>query len=133
MIDLFGFHPTIAALLLRLVIGFTFIIHGYPKFSAEQRKQGGEWMKSLGLPAGFILFGAVVEFFGGIALLLGILTPIVAVLFALWMLSTTWLAKAKMKKKFAGGYEIDIALLVVSLALAALGAGAFSIDHLLGI
>ena len=130
---MFSIHPSIASLLLRLVIGFTFMVHGYPKFSAEQRKQGGDWMKSLGLPAGFILFGAVVEFFGGIALVLGILTPVVAALFALWMLSTTWLAKVKMKKKFAGGYEIDIVLLVASLALAALGAGFFSIDHLLGI
>jgi putative oxidoreductase len=133
LIDLLGVHLSVAALLLRLVIGCVFIVHGYPKFSAEQRKQGREWMKSMGLSAGFILFGAVVEFFGGIALLLGILTQVVAALFALWMLSTTWLAKAKMKKKFAGGYEIDIILLVASVALAALGGGVFSIDHLLGI
>jgi uncharacterized membrane protein YphA (DoxX/SURF4 family) len=130
---LLGIHVSIAALLLRLVIGVVFIIHGYPKFSAEQRKQGGEWMKSLGLSSGFILLGAVVEFFGGIAILLGILTQIIAPLFALWMLATTWLAKVKMKKKFVGGYELDIILLVASLALAAIGAGAFSIDRLLGI
>jgi uncharacterized membrane protein YphA (DoxX/SURF4 family) len=85
----------------------------------------------MGLPAGFILFGAVVEFFGGIALVLGIFTQIIAVLFALWMLSTTWLAKVKMKKKFVGGYEVDVILLVASLALAALGAGAFSLNYLL--
>jgi putative oxidoreductase len=115
------------------VIGFNFIVHGYPKFSAQQRKQGGEWMKSMGLSSGFILFGAIVEFFGGIALVLGLFVQIIAPLFALWMLSTTWLSKAKMNKKFAGGYEIDVVLLVASLALAAIGAGAFSIDHLLGI
>src|SRR5208283_5839884 len=96
--SLFGVHLSVAALLLRLVIGVVFIIHGYPKFSAAQRKQGGEWMKSMGLPSGFILFGAVVEFFGGIALVLGIFTQVIAVLFALWMLSTTWLQKVKMKK-----------------------------------
>ena len=106
---MFGVHVSVAALLLRLTIGVVFIVHGYPKFSATQRKQGGDWMKSMGLPMGFILFGAVVEFFGGIAILLGILTPVIAGLFALWMLSTTWLSKVKMKKKFAGGYEIDIA------------------------
>jgi putative oxidoreductase len=131
--SLFGVHISVAALLLRLVIGVVFIIHGYPKFSAAQRKQGGEWMKSMGLPSGLILFGAVVEFFGGLAILLGLLTQIIAVLFALWMLSTTWLQKGKMKKKFAGGYEIDIILLVASLALAALGPGALSLDHFLGI
>lgn len=130
---LLGIHVNIAALLLRLVIGITFMIHGYPKFKAEQRKQGGEWMKSMGLPSGFILFGAVVEFFGSIAILLGILTQVIAPLFALWMLSTTWLRKTKMKNKFAGGYEVDILLLVASLALAAIGAGALSIDHLLGL
>jgi putative oxidoreductase len=131
--SLLGIHTSIAALLLRLVIGSVFTIHGYPKFSAEQRKQGGEWMKSMGLPSGFILFGAVVEFFGGLAILLGLFTQIIALLFALWMLSTTWLSKVKMKKKFAGGYEVDVILLVASLALAAIGAGALSIDHLLGI
>jgi uncharacterized membrane protein YphA (DoxX/SURF4 family) len=131
--NMLGFHLSTAALVLRLVIGAVFIVHGYPKFSAAQRKQGGEWMKSMGLPASFILFGAIVEFFGGIAILLGIFTQVIALLFALWMLSTTWLAKVKMKKKFVGGYELDIILLAASLALAAIGAGAFSIDRLLGI
>ena len=128
----FGVHLSVAALLLRLVIGVVFVIHGYPKFSTEQRKQGGQWMKSMGLPSGFILLGAIVEFFGGIALLLGILTQIIAALFALWMLATTMLSKGKMKKKFVGGYEVDIILLFASLALAAIGPGALSIDHLLG-
>jgi len=129
---LFGVHLSVAALLLRLVIGLVFIIHGYPKFSAQQRKQGGAWLKSMGLPGGFILFAAIVEFFGGLALVLGILTPVIASLSALWMLSTTWLSKIKMKKKFASGYEIDVILLVAALALALIGGGAFSIDHLLG-
>jgi putative oxidoreductase len=133
MMNLLGVHVSVAALLLRLVIGSVFIIHGYPKFSVAQRKQGGEWLKNMGLPSGLMLFAAVVEFFGGLAILLGILTQIIAVLFTLFMLSTTWLSKVKIKKKFAGGYEIDVILLAASLALAALGAGAFSIDHLLGI
>lgn len=128
---MFGVHLSVAALLLRLIIGSVFIIHGYPKFSAAQRKQGGEWLKSMGLPSGLILFAAVAEFFGGLALLLGILTQVIAVLFALFMLSTTWLSKVKMKKKFIGGYEVDVILLVASLALAALGAGAFSLNYLL--
>jgi len=130
--SLFGIHVTVAALLLRLVIGSVFVIHGYLKFSPE-RKQGGEWMKSMGLPSGFILFAGIVELFGGIALILGILTQIIAVLFALWMVSTTWLAKRKMKKKFAGGYELDVVLLFASLALAAIGPGVLSLDHFLGL
>ena len=128
---LFGVQVGVAALIRRLAIGGLFIIHGYPKLGAQQRKQGAEWMKSMGLPGGFILFGGVVEFFGGIAILLGVFTSIIALLFAVWMLSTTWLAAGKMKKKFVGGYELDIILLLASLAMAAIGGGIFSIDHLL--
>ena len=128
---LFGVQVSVAAIILRLAIGGLFIIHGYPKLGAQQRKQGAEWMKSMGLPGGFILLGGVVEFFGGIAMLLGVFTSIIALLFAIWMLSTTWLAAGKMKKKFVGGYELDIILLLASLALAAIGGGIYSIDHLL--
>jgi len=129
---IFGLHLSTASLLLRLAVGILFVIHGYPKLTT-QRKGAGEWLKSMGLPSGFAAFAGVVEFFGGIALLLGILTQIIAALSALWMLSTTWLAVAKMKKKFVGGYELDIILLLASLALAALGGGRFSLDYLLGI
>jgi putative oxidoreductase len=128
---LFGVQVSVAALILRLAIGGLFIIHGYPKLGAQQRKQGAEWMKSMGLPGGFILLGGVVEFFGGVAILFGVFTSIIALLCALWMLSTTWLAAGKMKKKFVGGYELDIILFLASLALAAIGGGIFSIDQLL--
>ncbi len=127
---LFTYTPA-ASLLLRLAVGSLFTIHGYPKLSA-QRKQGEAWMKSIGMPVGFILLGGIVEFFGGLGLILGILTPIIALLSALWMLGTTWFAIAKGKKKYQGGYELDITLFLAALALAFLGSGTYSIDHLIG-
>jgi putative oxidoreductase len=130
---LFGSSVDLPSLILRLAVGTLFIIHGYPKLTAAQRTQGGAWMKSMGMPAAMIPFGGVVEFFGGLALILGILTPIVAALSALWMLSTTWLVTTKAKKKYVGGYEIDITLFLAALALALLGSGIYSIDHLLGL
>jgi putative oxidoreductase len=129
---LFGIHLGIAALLLRLAIGSLYVYHGYPKMGAA-RKGTAEWLKSIGFPGSLATLAGVVEFFGGIALILGILTSIVAVLSALWMVATTWLSMAKIKKKYAGGYELDITLLLVSLALAAIGGGSFSLDHLLRI
>lgn len=90
-------------------------------------------MKGVGMPAAMIPLGGVVEFFGGLALILGLLTPVVAVLSTLWMLSTTWFSISKVKKKYAGGYEIDITLLLAASALALLGSGIYSIDHLLGL
>ena len=90
-------------------------------------------MKSMGMPAAMVPFGGVVEFFGGLALILGVLTPIVAVLSALWMLSTTWFSMSRLRKKYVGGYEIDITLFLAALGLALLGSGIYSIDHLLGL
>ena len=84
------------------------------------------------MPANMIVFAGVVELFGGLALILGLLTPIVALLSALWMLSTTWFASSKLKKKYVGGYELDITLLLAALAIAILGAGTYSLDRLLG-
>lgn len=128
---LFGSYPALASLLLRLTLGTLFTVHGYPKL-APQRKQGEAWMKSIGMPAGFILFGGIVEFFGGLGLILGILTPIIALLSAIYMLGTTWFSITKAKKKYQGGYELDITLFLAALALAFLGSGTFSIDHLIG-
>jgi len=129
---LFGNSVDLPSLILRLAVGTLFIIHGYPELTA-QRKQGEAWMKSVGMPAAMVPLGGVFEFFGGLALVLGLLTPIVAVLAALWMLSTTWFSKSKLKKKYASGYEIDVTLFLAALALALLGSGIYSIDHLLGL
>src|SRR3989442_14200566 len=112
----FGSPVGLPSLLLRLAIGPLFIKHGFPKLAEAQRAQGGAWMKSMGMPAAMIPFAGVVEFFGGLALILGILTPIVAALSALWMLSTTWLVTTKAKKTYVGGYEIDITLVLDALA-----------------
>src|SRR5207245_7883631 len=121
----------LSSIVLRFAVGTLFIVHGYPKLTAAQRTQGGAWMKSMGMPAAMVPFGGIVEFFGGLALILGILTPIVAVLSALWMLSTTWFAMSKMKKKYVDGYEIDITLFMNALALALIDSGIYTIEHLM--
>src|SRR5256886_14890723 len=126
---LFAQFVDLASIILRLAIGSAFMIHGYPKL--KQSEQGKGWMKSMGLPTALIPFAGVVEFFGGLGLILGILTPVIAFLSALWMLSTTWLSVTKIKKKYQGGLEIDITLLLAALALTFLGGGTFSIDHLI--
>src|SRR5207245_8196550 len=61
------------------------------------------------------------------------LTPAIAFLASHWMLSTTWFSVTKIKKKYQGGLEVDITLLLASLALTFLGGGTFSIDHLIGL
>jgi putative oxidoreductase len=120
----------LALILLRLAVGSLFVYHGYPKLT---KMREGEWMKTIGMSTALVPFGGFVEFFGGLGLLVGLLTPIIAVLATLWMLSTTWFAKSKLKKKYFGGYELDITLLLAALALAFIGGGTFSLDHLIGL
>jgi putative oxidoreductase len=130
--SILGVQTDLASIVLRLSLGGIFIIHGYPKLK-DLGKQTGQWMKSIGFPAGLGLFAGIAEFFGGIAVVLGILTPIIAALFVLWTIGLVWVSIAKIKKKFAGGYELDLLLLAFSLVLLAIGGGIFSLDHLIGI
>jgi len=128
---LFAQYVDLASIILRLAVGSAFMIHGYPKLGRNE--QGKGWMRSMGLPVALIPFAGVVEFLGGLGLILGIITPIIAFLSALWMLSTTWLSVTKIKKKYQGGLEVDITLFLAALALTFLGGGTFSIDHLIGL
>src|SRR5437660_10406324 len=95
---LFAQFVDLASIILRLAIGSAFMIHGYPKL--KQNEQGKGWMKSMGLPTALIPFAGVVEFFGGLALILEILTPHIAFLPALPMIATTRFQVLHTKKKY---------------------------------
>ncbi len=133
--SLFGFLEStdLASLVLRLGLGILFALHGWPKI--KNPKQTAAWVKSTGWAwgAGFAYAFTFLEFLGGIALILGFLTRVVALLFALQMIATTIFSRVKLKKKLMGGWETDVLYLVGALALVFLGAGAWSLDALLGI
>src|SRR3989454_11933827 len=119
---LFGSDASLASLLFRIAAGIIFLAHGHPK-RGSQTKMGADFMKSSGMPVWIAAFAGVAEFFGGLALILGIFTPIIALLFVLWMISTTWFAKTKLHKKLQGGYEFDLILMAGTLAIPILGSG----------
>lgn len=121
----------LASLILRVVVGSAFVLHGYPKLANYSKTIEG--MKSAGVPPAATMLSAVIEFFGGIFLILGFLTPLAASSIALLMASTTFLQKTKFHKKFIGGYELDVTYLVGAVALALIGSGPFSMDALLSI
>lgn len=132
--SILGFQDAdIAALVLRLFIGGLFLLHGWPKI--KNPKQTAGWVKSTGWTwaVGFAYAFTFLEFFGGIALILGILTQITALLFVLQMIATTIFARAKLGKKLMGGWETDLLFLAAALALFFLGAGAWSLDAFLGL
>ena len=116
-----------APLLLRVVLGLVFIVHGYPKLFGGFGQTVG-FFESISIrPAKFWVFVVgIVEFFGGIALILGFATQLAALLIAINMLVAIY--KVKFKQGFSGGYEFDLTLLVIALSLILTGAGAYAID-----
>lgn len=135
MIDqIFAGYLDWAALPLRLAVGILFVVHGYPKLIAPGGLKGTiGWLKSQGVPGAVVIapLVALLEFLGGLALIVGLLTPIVSILFTIEMVFTTIFSKVKLGKKFAMGYELDVVLLAGSITLAILGGGAPSLDRLL--
>lgn len=129
--SIFGLQLDVASLVLRVTLGGVFMFHGYPKLK-DLGKGTGQWLKSVGLPASIGLVAGIAEFFGGIVVLIGIFTTIVAALFVIWTAGLVWVSIAKIKKKFAGGYELDLLLLAIALVLFVIGGGVFSVDHLIG-
>ncbi len=128
----FASYPDVAALVGRVALGALFVAHGWPKIKDVRKPVG--FVKGTGWPGGatFAVLFSLLEFFGGLALVIGLLTQIVAVLFVLEMIATTVFSKTKLKKKFISGYELDVAYAAFALVLAFLGPGAWSLDRLLG-
>lgn len=121
--------PTI----LRLALGAAFIAHGYPKLFKTYAGFAG-WLDSIGLRPGkfWALVVGVVELFGGIALVLGLATQIVAALIAVDMLvamvKVKW-GQAKYVDTERGGWELDLIYLAAALAILFTGPGALAIDN----
>src|SRR3972149_26311 len=87
---LFPESVDLATLVLRVFLGAIFIIHGFPKlFRAEARAQTIGFMKSVGIPPALTLAASLLEFFGGLGLLVGLLTQVAALLLALELVGTT--------------------------------------------
>ncbi len=120
----------IGILILRVVLGLILIIHGWPKI--KNIKNTAEWMKQTFKPG--IFWAAVVsltEFVGGLFLVFGFLTQIVALIVALQFLVI--LFAMNFRKGFVGGYEFDLLILASAIALIVLGGGQYGLDNFFGL
>lgn len=116
---------------LRVILGVVLLVHGLPKI--KNIRGTAAWMGPLGFqPA--IFWAAVVallEFFGGIFLIVGFLTQIIAAFVAIQFLVIIF--KVNAKKGLVGGYELDLLMLGAAVALLALSGGGMSVDNILGL
>ena len=130
--------PDLTSLVLRVAVGGALLPHGWAKVKGGWGKQSGEWIKGMGIPPVAARIVTLLEFFGAIFLIVGFLVPFIAAFFIVQFAAIVVMKMSKMKAGFmaAGGkpgYEIDVTYLVLSLAVLMLGAGAFSLDAILGI
>jgi len=128
MLSLESLKP-VALLLLRLALGIIFIFHGYPKLftHTHETMQGFEHM---GFPGYFAYIAGVFEFFGGLVIIFGIFTRIAGLLLFCEM------AVALLRVHIPQGpitqvknYEFPLILATACFALATVGAGMISLDH----
>ncbi|HZI65913.1 MAG TPA: DoxX family protein [Thermoanaerobaculia bacterium] len=116
-----------ALLLLRLVVGTAFILHGWPKIQKPT-----SWMGDA-VPGIFQLAAALAEFGGGIALIVGFLTPVVTLALAINMSVALMMVHFPKNEPFVrsgpgGDFELPLVYLALMVALFAIGPGRYSLD-----
>lgn len=122
-----------ALLLVRLVVGAAFVLHGWPKIQHPL-----SWMSAAGMtpvPPFLQAVAAVVEFAGGILLILGLLTPVAALGIIAQMIGAFALVHVPNRDPFVapGGPSFELALvyLVLGILLLVTGPGRWSVDAVL--
>ncbi len=135
-----------ALLPLRLLIGFGFAAHGFSKLSAGPQKFAGI-LETIGVPMPNVMawLTALIEFFGGLAVMAGALVSVVSIPLTMIMLVAMFsihLPYGFSAIKLMGitenvpqfgtpGIEVNLLYIVGLLTLVLGGAGSFSIDQML--
>ncbi|EKO3570868.1 DoxX family protein [Vibrio metschnikovii] len=127
-----------STLALRIPIGIVFMAHGAQKlfgwFGGYGLEGTGQWMASIGLGPGMLMafLAGSGEFFGGLAILLGILTRPAAAVLSVTMLVAIFAVHFEHGLFMSnGGYEFALALLAASVSLMMSGSGKLSIDQII--
>lgn len=119
----------VGLLLIRAIVGIVFIYHGYHKLFGGLRGFA-DALDAMGLPLPMVsaALAACAEFFGGLALLLGVATRIAVVPMVFTMIVAILTAHRHAFSLQHGGMEYALTLGVVMLGLGLTGAGRLSVD-----
>lgn len=125
----------IASTILRIPVGLILMAHGAQKlfglFGGYGLEGTGQFMASLGLEPGYLmaLLAGSAEFFGGLALVIGLLVRPASAVIAFTMLIAIFTVHFSNGLFMSnGGYEYALTLLVAAVSLAFSGAGDYSVD-----
>ncbi|HEY0307593.1 MAG TPA: DoxX family protein [Acidobacteriaceae bacterium] len=122
--------PGNGAFILRVALGACMTWHGYSKVVPNHAMDHfAHYVVSLGMPYWLGYVSALVEFVGGILLLIGLLTRAAACLIAINMIV------AFAKVAIHGGFDaMQLVLLLIAMALAVafIGGGTYALDRKIG-
>lgn len=126
-----------APLVIRVPLGIILMAHGAQKlfgwFGGYGLEGTGQWLASVGFEPGYVmaLLAGSAEFFGGLALILGLLTRPAAIVTAFTMLMAMTVHIGNGLFVSNNGYEFALILLAASVSLAISGAGKLSVDSVI--
>jgi putative oxidoreductase len=124
-------------LLIRAMVGVIFVFHGSQKLFGAFGGPGLEGFTGfltqlqVPMPGVSAVLAAVAEFAGGLALILGLGTRVMAVPLVITMLVAAFKVHGAAFSVQAGGMEYALALAVISAGIALTGPGAWSLDALI--
>jgi putative oxidoreductase len=134
ILNIAGTHRhDVALLLIRIMLGVVFIVHGLPKVMASGMFVG--FFGSIGIPMPELMVPlvGVIEVLGGALLIAGVMTNAAGWVLAFTMLVAAVAAHGKAGFNIMnGGYEYALTLAVMCVATAHLGAGKFSLSRKCG-
>ena len=137
IIDVLKSKAGYGATALRIPVGIVLAAHGAQKlfgwFGGYGLNGTGQWMASIGFEPGFLmaLLAGSAEFFGGIALAIGLLTRPAAIVVAFTMAVAMTVHVGNGLFVSNNGYEFALTLLAATVSLAFSGAGAASVDRMI--
>jgi putative oxidoreductase len=136
--SLFNTRAGYGITLLRILVGIIFMAHGSQKlfgmFGGYGLEGTGQYMASLGLNPGYLmaLLSGSAEFFGGLALFLGLLVrPAAVVLIVMLVVAILSVHIHNGLFMANNGYEFGLALLGAAIAVLVEGAGRVSLDRVI--
>lgn len=126
----------VASALLRVTLGLVFCLHGWNHGFGPGGLDGtAGWFESIGLRPARVqaAVSSYLEIAVGVALLAGLLTPLAAAA-GIGVMTTAYLTVHRSNGFFITkeGFEYVLVVAVALVALATLGAGRWSLDHVLG-
>ncbi|MDZ7756934.1 DoxX family protein [Rhodohalobacter sp.] len=118
----------VGLLLLRIGVGLVFVVAGWGKLNGIEGVQG--FFGNLGIPMAGIMAWvvALVEFVGGLMVLVGAKARIPNLLLAIIMVVAIFTTKLGDFDISSADVRVDILMLLITLSLALMGSGKYSVD-----